>query len=62
MFFIILKFLQQNHIYNAILIQIPDKIKLDALLLADDKGISPFSHIKNIEINSTTKGLKTLLK
>ena len=49
-------------IYNAILIQIPDKIKLDALLLADDKGISPFSHIKNIEINSTTKGLKTLLK
>lgn len=49
-------------IYDAILTQIPDKTKLDSLLIADDKGISPFSHIKNIEINSTTKGLKTLLK
>jgi len=49
-------------IYDAILTQIPDKAKLEALLIADDKGISTFSHIKNIEINSTTKGLKTLLK
>ena len=51
-----------SNIYKDIVFQIPDKIKLDTLLIPDDKGISPFSHIKNIEINSTAKGLKTLLK
>lgn len=49
-------------IYQKIVLQIPDKAKMDTILVPDDKGISPFSHIKNIEINSTTKGLKTLLK
>ncbi len=51
-----------SNIYKNIVFQIPDKAKLDTLLTPDDKGISPFSHIKNIEINSTAKGLKTLLK